>query len=193
MAMSAVLMTLSQQHPAPMSSITLRTSCSAFMFVGSVCQYETWVLNGANYTTACALIVNDAETLCNVARFFMKKFQFVTDSYRLYTSLNRLCNGPRLCFNAAPSQKYLLRQIKAMDYSLIQDGQGKMLFQERASYTMKDEDGNPIKAEELDVGLLILYGHVLYAGTSYAFALSKPSLQRGQLPIKAFSRLRLTG
>ena len=145
------------------------------------------------YTTACALIINDAETLCNVARFFMKKFQFVTDSYRLYTSLNRLCNGPRLCFNAAPSQKYLLRQIKAMDHSLIQEGQRKTLFQERASYTMKDDDGNPIKAEELDIGLLILYGHVLYAGTSYAFALSKPSLQRGILPVKVFYQLQLTG
>ena len=110
----------------------------------------------------------------------MKTFQFVTDSYRLYTSLNRLCNGPRSCFNAPPSQKYLLRQVKAMDYCLIQEDQSKTLFQERASCTMKDDEGNPIKAEELDVGLLVLYGHVLYAGTSYAFALSKPSLRRGQ-------------
>lgn len=137
--------------------------------------------------TACALIVNDAETLCNVARYFMKKFQFATDSYRLYTSLNRLCNGPRLCFNAAPSQKYLLRQIKAMDYSLLQEGQGKTLLQERPSYTIEGEDDSPIKAEELDVGLLILYGHVLYAGTSYVFALSKPSLQRGKCPLRCCS------
>ena len=121
---------------------------------------------------ACALIINDSDTVCNVSRYFMKEFQFVADGYRLFTVLNRLCNGIKPSFNASSSQKFILRQIKAMDYSLIPQDQQKSVYQERASLTTKDELGNRVKAEGIDVGLLMLYGHILYAGTSYSYALS---------------------
>ena len=117
-------------------------------------------------------MADDSDTVCNVARYFMKEFQFITDVYRLFTVLNRLCNGTKSSFNASPSQKYILRQIKAMDYSLVVQGQQKSYYQEKASYTTKDEFGNPIKAQSMDIGLLMLYGHILYAGTSYSYALS---------------------
>lgn len=140
------------------------------MFLSQATELTDW-------DVACALMANDEETLCNVARWFMKEFQFVTDGYRLYSTLNRVCNPSKSWYNSGPSQKYILRQVKAMDFSLIGEDRGKSRFQERASYTTKDERGIQIQAQELDVALLMLYGHILYAGTSYSYALSKLTIE----------------
>lgn len=102
----------------------------------------------------------------------MKEYQFVTDSYRLFSVLNRLYDGENTWYNSGPSQKYVLRQIKAMDYSLMSATRYNSVFQERASYTTKDETGNPLRAADLDIGLLMLYGHILYVGRSYAYSIS---------------------
>lgn len=110
--------------------------------------------------------------MCNVARWFTKEYQFVTDSYRLFAALNRLCDKENAWYNCSPSQKYVLRQLKAMDYSLVDKARNKTLFHERASYTTRDETGNPIHATDLDIGLLMLYGHILYFGRSYAYSIS---------------------
>ena len=121
---------------------------------------------------ASAMIANDEETLCNVARWFTKEFQFVNDAYRLYSALHSLCGDFRSWYNSGPSQKYILRQIKAMDYSLADEDRRRTSYYGKASYTTKDENGDPIYAEEMDVGLLMLYGHILFVGKSYAVALS---------------------
>ena len=121
---------------------------------------------------ACALLGNDDETLCNIARWFMKEYQFVTDGYRLFSALNRVSDTDKSWYNCGPSQKYILRQLKAVDFSLSREARRKSLFQERASYTTNDDDGNQIRAQEMDVALLMLYGHILYAGKSYAYAVS---------------------
>lgn len=162
----------------PMSSITPRTRCFLSMCVGLVSAgaplADKKLTDG---DVACALIASDEETLCNVARWFMKEFQFVTDSYRLYSTLNRVCDSSKLWYNSGPSQKYILRQVKAMDFSLIGEDRRKSLFHDKASYTTKDEKGNQIRAWEMDVALLMLYGHILYAGTSYSYALSKLAIE----------------
>lgn len=120
---------------------------------------------------ACALLQNDDATLCNVCRWFMREYQFVTDGYRLFGALNRLCDTENTWFNCGPSQKHVLRQIKAVDFSLIGDAHRKSLYQERAGYN-KDGEGNPILATEMDIALLMLYGQILYAGRSFTFALN---------------------
>lgn len=74
----------------------------------------------------------------------------------------------------------MLRQIKAIDYTLPASPTRpspitrtrSSIYQERATLTTKDEQGNPIGAEEMDVSLLVLYGHILYAGTSFTNALN---------------------
>ena len=103
----------------------------------------------------------------------MKQYQFSTDTYRLFSALNRLCNALTSCYNSGPSQKFILRQVKAMDFSLLADESLGSAFQDKASYTTKDEKGTPVQAKDLDVALLMLYGHILYAGSSYSYALSK--------------------
>ena len=103
----------------------------------------------------------------------MKEYQFVTDAYRLFATLNRLTTSDHSSYHGGPSQKFLLRQIKAMDFSLLGHGRDQRINQEKTPYTTRDDDGNRIYAADLDVALLMLYGHILYAGKSYAYAVSK--------------------
>ncbi len=127
----------------------------------------------ADTVAACALIGDDDETLCNIARWFMKEYQYVTDGYRLFSALNRLCNSESSWFNCGPSQKYIMRQLKAVDFSILAEDRRKSLFQERASYSTKTSDGLKLQAGDMDIALLMLYGHILHAGRSYANAVSK--------------------
>ena len=146
------------------------------IFLIHICWFSeyppTYCADKANRYTACALLGNDDETLCNIARWFMKEYQFVTDGYRLFSALHRLSDSENFWYNCGPSQKYILRQLKAVDFSLLGNARRKSLFQERASYTTKDDKGNQIRAQEMDVALLMLYGHILYVGKSYAYAVS---------------------
>ena len=103
----------------------------------------------------------------------MREYQFVSDGYRLFSSLNRLCDSENSWYNCGPSQKYILRQLKAVDFSLLESSRQKSLIQGRASYSTKDSDGSKIQATEMDVALLMLYGNILHAGKSYAYAVSK--------------------
>lgn len=45
-------------------------------------------------------------------------------------------------------------------------------YQEKASLTTRDENGELIRAESMDVALLVLYGHILYSGNSFLPALN---------------------
>lgn len=127
----------------------------------------------------CALRAQDEETLTNEARWFIKEYQFVTDTYRLFAMLSRLCGDPhRSLFHSSPNMKFMLRQIKAMDYTLPDDPtrSGRVresIYRERASLTTRDETtGETIGAEKMDVALLVLYGHILYSGNSFFPALN---------------------
>lgn len=118
-------------------------------------------------------MAGDDETLCNVARFFTREYQFITDSYRLFSALNRLSDRPNKWYNSGASQKYILRQIKAMDFALNGEKRKMRLNEQKASYTTRDEAGNSILPKEMDVALLMLYGHMLYYGSSYSYSLSE--------------------
>jgi general transcription factor 3C polypeptide 3 (transcription factor C subunit 4) len=148
----------------------------------------------------CALALNDGETLCNiVARWFMKEYQFVTDVYRLFAALNMLYYGPaekggkeiqikNTPFRQGPSQKFLFRQVKAVDFHLPEeynqngsDGPVPQYIRNegrespesgKATLTSKNRDtGERIKPEEIDIVLLCLYGSILYTGGGFPNAL----------------------
>ncbi|WEW58281.1 transcription factor TFIIIC subunit tfc4 [Emydomyces testavorans] len=126
---------------------------------------------------ACAIRLQDEEILASIARWFMKEYQFVTDTYRLFTTLSRLCGDPRKSlFHSSPSMKFMLRQVKAIDYSLPEDpsiaNRPRPAFFERPALATRDDSGNPVPAEDMDVALLVLYGHILYAGRSFTNALN---------------------
>jgi general transcription factor 3C polypeptide 3 (transcription factor C subunit 4) len=102
----------------------------------------------------------------------MKDYQFTTDTYRMFAALTRLCQSPISWYSSGPTQKYMLRQIKAMDYGLVNDDARRKYFSEKGSYSAQDESGRLIVNKDMDIALLMVYGHILYTGTSYAYALS---------------------
>ncbi|KAI9678836.1 MAG: transcription factor TFIIIC subunit tfc4 [Caeruleum heppii] len=116
---------------------------------------------------ACAMHANDDKTICATVRWFMKEYQFTTDVYRLFAALNRLCDSGLTWYGSGASQKFVLRQIKAMDYSLVSDEHRRKFFGEKGSYTAKDSQGNLFINDEMDVGLLMLYAQMLCMGGSY--------------------------
>lgn len=121
---------------------------------------------------ACALIANDEQTCVFTCRYFAREYQFTTDSYRMFAAMTRLCHSPVSWYTSGPTQKYILRQIKAMDFGLVDDDARLRHFGEKGSYSVTNVTGQPIINDEMDVALLMLYGHILYAGTSYQYALS---------------------
>lgn len=121
----------------------------------------------------CALIASDEETCLSVARFFMKEYQFATDAYRMFAAVARACHSPVSWYSSGPTQKFVLRQIKAMDFALVDEDQRKKHFADKGSYSAQDEKGKPIVNDDMDIALLMLYGHILFAGGSHHYALSK--------------------
>lgn len=69
-------------------------------------------------------------------------------------------------------QKFFLRQIKTMDFSLV-DEQRRKKIMEKGSYSAVDANGNTIINTDMDINLLMMYGYILYSSNSYSLALSK--------------------
>lgn len=91
----------------------------------------------------------------------------------------RAIHSPVSWYSSGPSQKFILRQIKCMDLSLIdEERRKKMNYTEKGGYSATDEKGHLIINDDMDISLLILYGHILYVGQSYAYALSMYSFVR---------------
>lgn len=59
-----------------------------------------------------------------------------------------------------------------MDYTLVDEESRDKFFTEKGSYSAYDKTGRLLVNDDMDVALLMLYGHILYAGTSYPYALS---------------------
>ncbi|KAE9574619.1 hypothetical protein CGMCC3_g9417 [Colletotrichum fructicola] len=116
---------------------------------------------------ACAIYLADEEMCVAVARFFMKVRQLDSDSYRMFAALCRLCQSPASWYNSGPAQKYILRQIKMIDASHLSSSQV-----DRHREVNHREATSPAEAKQLDICLLMLYGHILFTSTSYTFALN---------------------
>ncbi|KAI9891141.1 MAG: transcription factor TFIIIC subunit tfc4 [Vezdaea aestivalis] len=122
---------------------------------------------------ACALHANDEATLIKVSRWFMTTYQFQTPAYLMFSALCRMNRSDINWYNSGPTQKYVLRQIKALDYYLLpEDEREQEHFRERAALQWRDGELAHGEPTELNTALLMLYGQMLYAGTSYAFALN---------------------
>jgi general transcription factor 3C polypeptide 3 (transcription factor C subunit 4) len=132
-------------------------------------------MNVANDSIACALLLEDEKQLIEETRWFIKQHPFIADSYRLYSAMNRFCRGPTTYFNSGPEQKFVLRAVKAMDFSLLPREHRKQFGftdGEREKWTDVPETGNPSQIVEHDPALLTLYGHMMFVAATYASALT---------------------
>jgi general transcription factor 3C polypeptide 3 (transcription factor C subunit 4) len=125
---------------------------------------------------ACALLLNDEQKVCEVGRFFITEWPHSGAAYQLFAGVNRLFAGYSNWFNSGPTQKFILRQVKALDYALL-DPESRAIYaftgQERSSYTQAGKrDANPHDLPDLDAGVLSLYGHIMAAAQSWTSALN---------------------
>ncbi|KAI9167310.1 Protein VTS1 [Paramyrothecium foliicola] len=116
--------------------------------------------------SVCAIYANDEERCVATARYLMRDGA-TSDSYRMFALLSYLCQSPVSWYTSGPAQKFILRQIKALDASLgaasIAEG-GDVDMDLAARQSQRNKSG-------LDVCLLMLYGHILFTSTSYTYAL----------------------
>jgi general transcription factor 3C polypeptide 3 (transcription factor C subunit 4) len=92
----------------------------------------------------------------------------------MFTVLVRSCRGSASWFNSANTLKFMLKQIRAMDYSITPENERTAEQDaERGLYTAVDQDGKLIINDDLDISLLVLYGYMLSLGENYLGALSQ--------------------
>ncbi|SPJ81661.1 related to transcription initiation factor TFIIIC [Fusarium torulosum] len=106
--------------------------------------------------SVCAIYTSDEERCIATARQLMREGA-TSDSYRMFALLSNLCQSPVSWYTSGPAQKYILRQIKAMDDVYTEADSGSDLTQN--------------KEPALDACVLMLYGHILFTSTSYTYAL----------------------
>jgi general transcription factor 3C polypeptide 3 (transcription factor C subunit 4) len=125
---------------------------------------------------ASALLLNDEQKVCEVGRFFIIEWPHSGAAYQIFAAVNRLFAGYSNWFNSGPTQKFILRQVKALDYALL-DPESRAAYaftgQERSSYTHAGKrDANPYSLPDLDAGVISLYGHIMAAAQSWTSALN---------------------
>ncbi len=74
-----------------------------------------------------------------------------------------MCQAPTFFYSEGPAQKFMMRQIRNMDEALMNP--------QKTTFAWV---GDGPKPEKLDVCLLIMYGHILFSSSSYAYSLSRP-------------------
>ncbi|KAM3504076.1 hypothetical protein MY10362_003782 [Beauveria mimosiformis] len=102
--------------------------------------------------TVCAIYTNDEERCVAIARHLMRN-GVMSDANRMFALLSRLCQSPVSWYTSGPAQKFILRQIRAIDNSYEQLFATKFEPSEAGEATFSRID--------MDVCLLMLYG--LYA------------------------------
>ncbi|KAI5460082.1 hypothetical protein BGZ63DRAFT_426031 [Mariannaea sp. PMI_226] len=111
--------------------------------------------------TVCAIYTSDEEKCVATARYLMRD-AVMSDSSRMFALLSSLCQSPVSWYTSGPAQKFILRQIKAMD-DAHEAGQGQGGGPDNSTGKTNDQ--------RLDACLLMLYGHILFTSTSYTYAL----------------------
>ncbi|KAF2459561.1 hypothetical protein BDY21DRAFT_192664 [Lineolata rhizophorae] len=125
---------------------------------------------------ACGILLDDDDQVLNTSRWFIRRFSHSPDSFRLYTSAIRHNLAESSKINLGPSQKFILRHLKAADFAVLNSEQRNM-FEftsiERSSWTNRGTtDGNPSKLKELDPTVIVCYGHILAHSGAYPSALN---------------------
>jgi general transcription factor 3C polypeptide 3 (transcription factor C subunit 4) len=116
---------------------------------------------------ACAILASDEETCLEVAIFFAKEYQFTAEAYGMFAAIMRMSNTPVSWYGSSRSVDLIMRHVKQMDqalHRLKQDGTGP--------FALADGRGGFIEKETMEISLLMLCGHILYASGSYQMALS---------------------
>lgn len=120
------------------------------------------------YTTqatsmCCGFIFNDSERLCFAARWFLNRHDLYTGaSFQLLSGVNRLSFGTSLWFSAGPTQKHMLRSVKALDYHYFTpEVRKKFDWSLQLPTLRKRVEKYGEGTGHLDANALLTYGHMV--------------------------------
>ncbi|KAL7784652.1 hypothetical protein V8C37DRAFT_395349 [Trichoderma ceciliae] len=114
--------------------------------------------------SVCAINTNDEEKCITIARHLMRDGG-ISDSSRMFALLSKLCQSPVSWYTSGPAQKFILRQIKAIDVSY------EAATKSATGKTDLDQSITAAAKLNMDICLLMLYGHILFTSTSYTYAI----------------------
>lgn len=86
----------------------------------------------------------------------------------MFALLATLCQSPASWYTSGPAQKWVLRQIKALD-------SGTLLLATRNGDGSFGSGQVREGSKDLKICLLMLYGHILATSASYTYSLSMSS------------------
>ncbi|QIX00987.1 hypothetical protein AMS68_006504 [Peltaster fructicola] len=134
------------------------------LYSANVFFHNPEILNTTQATSlCCGFIFNDSERLCFAARWFLNRLDLRSGaSFQLFSGVNRLSFGNNLWFSAGPTQKHMLRSVKALDYHYFTPEVRKRFDWSLQLPTLrkrveKHGDGTG----HLDANALLTYGHMV--------------------------------
>ena len=113
-------------------------------------------------------------------RWFVKTYGYSSSVYNFYTAAHHAYGGirPRTAYNSGPSQKFMLRQLKSIDWVVMSSESPRASHfadLEKKLYSRREEEhvasGEPLPDRHLP-SALSAYAHMLASGGSYAAALT---------------------
>ncbi|KAF2399821.1 hypothetical protein EJ06DRAFT_477529 [Trichodelitschia bisporula] len=118
---------------------------------------------------SCAIILEDDQKATEQARWYVRQHSFASEAWQLFSTINRFCRSKTGFFNSGPEQKFVMRQVKGMDYLLLDDkNRNTWLFTDGERVKWGEVDGPP----KHDPALLALYGHMMFVAGTYTTALN---------------------
>lgn len=110
----------------------------------------------------CAFAFNDSEYLIGLARDILSKNNFRGGmAFQLLAAVNRFAYGTNW-FSAGPTQKFVLRMVKQMDYMVMtEDVRQRIDFSIQTSSLVERVKKYAHEKHELDAGILLMYGHMV--------------------------------
>ena len=128
----------------------------------------------------CAIKIGDEDLLQTSTRWFIKTYPYSARVYNFYTIVHHAYNGfrSRAVYNSGPSQKFMLRQLKSIDWVVMPPNireSTNFAEQEKRIYSRRLDEhlaaGIPLPAAHLP-SALAAHAHMLMAGGSYSTALT---------------------
>ncbi|KAK6355195.1 transcription factor TFIIIC subunit tfc4 [Orbilia brochopaga] len=121
---------------------------------------------------ACAIYAQDSDQTSEVLRYFTSTLLFYDNSYHLYATAASFVRGTlkiypgTTLFSVQNNQKYLMRQLKALDKHVL----GKDVIGVY-SQLLRDDNDAEIVPETMSINALVLYAQIMLDGRSYTSSL----------------------
>jgi general transcription factor 3C polypeptide 3 (transcription factor C subunit 4) len=143
------------------------------LFNANIFYHNEELLNTSQATSiCCALIFNDTERLIKTARWFAMRGDLRSgSSYQLITAVSRLAYGDSTWFTAGPTQKFMLRSVKTLDYQALSPAMRRKFDFGMPASTLRRRNKPEYAADGLDPGALMNYGHMVSVANHSSSAL----------------------